>query len=623
MGSGARFVIGVDLGTTNSSVAYVDLAESVTAPGAPMPPVRMLALEQLVAPGEVAARPVLPSFLYLASKSEFPAGALDLPWQKGQSFAVGELARGHGWQVPMRLVSSAKSWLSHAGVDRTAALLPPQPAGAEPVELERISPVDAMARYLTHLREVWNYAVAKKDQAARFEKQDVFLTVPASFDAVARELTVRAAAAAGLEVTLLEEPQAAFYSWLAHHGEDWRKRLKVGDVVLVCDIGGGTTDFTLIAVTEEDGNLTLDRIAVGDHILLGGDNMDLALGAFMAQRFADAGKKLDTWQARALVYSCRAAKEALLAEAEAAESAEAAHPITVLGRGRSVIGGTIRGELTRAEVYALILDGFFPRVAADESPLSRRRAGLSELGLPYASDAAVTRHLARFLAAHLAASQRPSRPALAAARAPTAILFNGGVMKSPPLRRRVVEAIESWSAKEAAPLQILEGIDLDLAVAHGAAYYGLVRRGKGVRIRGGTARSYYVGVESSMPAVPGMVPPLKAICVAPMGMEEGTDAEVAGEEFGLVVGEPAEFRFLSSTVRSDDAVGQVHEELSGIDETTPMEISLAPSPGASVGQLVPVKLRAHVTGVGTLEVWCVARDGQKWKLEYDLRGDRR
>jgi molecular chaperone DnaK (HSP70) len=602
MRDSARFVVGIDLGTTNSAVAYVDLREAVTPPA--LPSVHMLSLEQLVAPGEVAARPLLPSFLYLAGKSEFPAGALDVPWAKGQPFAVGELARGHGWQVPMRLVSSAKSWLSHAGVDRTAAILPPQPPGAEPVDVERVSPVEATTRYLVHLREAWNHAMAKGDEALRLEQQDVYLTVPASFDAVARELTVRAAAAAGLEATLLEEPQAAFYSWLGAQGEGWRKQLSVGDVILVCDIGGGTTDFTLISVSEEGGNLALERVAVGDHILLGGDNMDLALAATMAQHFADEGRKLDAWQTRALVHSCRAAKETLLA----ATDTDAA-PVTVLGRGRSVIGGTIRGELKRADVQALILDGFFPSVGATDLPQRKRRAGLQELGLPFAADAAITRHLAKFLADH--------------AKSPTAILFNGGVMTSPPLRSRVVETLDSWSADPERDLQLLDGTDLDLAVAHGAAYYGLVRRGKGVRIRGGTARSYYVGIESSMPAVPGMAPPLKAICVAPMGMEEGTDAEIAGEEFGLAVGEPAEFRFLSSTVRADDKVGAVHEDLAGITETAPMEVALPPSPGIPAGQLVPVKLRAHVTSVGTLEVWCVARDGQKWKLEYDTRGDQR
>ncbi len=591
-----RYVVGIDLGTTNSALAWVDL-EAAT------PTVQRLDLPQLVAPGEVAPRPLLPSFLYLASAAEFPAGALDLPWG-AQPFAVGTLARDHGWRVPMRLVSSAKSWLSHAGVDRTAALLPPQPAGAEAVDVERVSPVEASARYLRHLRDAWDHVMARGDAGAKLAAQDVYLTVPASFDAAARELTVRAATAAGLEVTLLEEPQAAFYSWLAAHGDQWRKLLEVGDVVLVCDVGGGTTDFSLIAVSDVEGNLALDRVAVGDHILLGGDNMDLALAASVSERLAADGTKLDAWQARSLTHACRAAKEALLAD----ESKESA-PVTVLGRGRSVVGGTIQSELKRADVQKLLLDGFFPMVGPDEAPRARRRAGLQELGLPFAADAAVTRHLAKFLAAHQ--------------RRATAILFNGGVMKSAALRRRVVETLDSWSDDPESDLVVLDGTDLDLAVAHGAAYYGLVRRGKGVRIRGGTARSYYIGVESSMPAVPGMAPPLKAICVAPRGMEEGTDAPVADEEFGLVVGEPAEFRFLASSTRAGDRVGTVLEDGEGLDETAPLEVELPPSPTGQKGQLVPVRLHARVTEVGTLEVWCEARDGAKWKLEYDVRGDQR
>jgi molecular chaperone DnaK (HSP70) len=596
---GCRYIVGIDLGTTNSALGYVDTQAEPAS-------VNMLELPQLVAPGEVRARPTLPSFLYLASQAELPAGALDLPWSQGQSFAVGELARAHGAHTPMRLVSSAKSWLSHAGVDRTAPLLPPHPAGADPVDVERISPLEAQARYLRHLAAAWDHAFAREDAAARLADQDVYLTVPASFDAVARELTVRAATAAGLEVTLLEEPQAAFYSWLGQHGDRWRKLLNVGDIVLVCDVGGGTTDFSLIAVTDESGNLTLERVAVGDHILLGGDNMDLALATTLAQRLAGQGHRLDPWQTRSLVHACRAAKEALLADSKLDS-----HPVTVLGRGRSIVGGTLQENLQRADVEALILDGFFPKVAAADAPRARKRAGLAELGLPFAADAAVTRHLAKFLSDHASKA--------------TAVLFNGGVMKSPALRRRVVETLDSWSDDPESDLQVLTGTDLDLAVAHGAAYYGLVRRGQGVRIRGGTARSYYIGVESSMPAVPGMPPPMKAICVAPMGMEEGSEADVAGEELGLVVGEPAEFRLLSSSTRKGDRVGEVLEDplaLEGeIVDAAPLEATLPASASCAPGQLVPVRLRARVTEVGTLAVWCVARDAEKWKLEFDVRGE--
>ena len=599
MRSDARYIVGIDLGTTNTAVAYVDTREET-------PALRMLPILQVVRPGAAEERPTLPSFLYLASAAEVAPGALDLPWAQGEkrNYAVGLFAQEHGWRVPMRLVSSAKSWLCHPGIDRTSPILPPTPAGAEPVDVERVSPVTSSARYLEHLRDAWDHVMAKSDPSARLAAQDVYLTVPASFDAVARELTVRAATAAGLEVTLLEEPQAAFYSWLGHQGDQWRKQLQVGDVVLVCDIGGGTTDFSLIAVGEEEGNLVLERVAVGDHILLGGDNMDLALAAMLERRLAEKGTRLDAWQSRSLVHACRGGKEALLTDATQGPVKDSA-PVTVLGRGRSVVGGTINTELKRPDVEQLLVDGFFPLCSPTERPRERRRTGLKELGLPYAADAAVTHHLAKFLGDHQ--------------RRPTAVLFNGGVMKGASLRRRIVETLDSWSDDPEQDLTVLGGTDYDLAVAHGAAYYGLVRRGKGVRIRGGTARSYYIGLETSMPAVPGMEPPLKGICVAPFGMEEGTEAEIAGEEFGLVVGEPAEFRLLSSSTRNEDTVGAVVEDLGHIQETSPLEAALPPAPGTKPGDVVPVHLRSHVTEVGTLEVWCVGRDGQKWKLEFDIR----
>jgi hypothetical protein len=468
------------------------------------------------------------------------------------------------------------------------------PWGAGP-EVEKISPVQASARYLAHLAGAWDAA----HEDAPLGQQDVLITVPASFDAAARELTMEAARHAGLEkVTLLEEPQAAFYSWLAHSGDRWRRQLGVGDVVLVCDVGGGTTDFTLISVGEQAGDLVLERVAVGDHILLGGDNMDLALSYGLGGKLAAKGHKLDAWQQRSLTHSCRAAKEQLLADARLAKA-----PVAVLGRGSKVIGGTIKTELERAEVEAALVEGFFPRAAAGDRPQRGRRTGLMELGLPYAADAAVTRHLAEFVGRH--------------GRRPTAILYNGGVMKGLPLRQRLGEVVKGWTGGE---LKELGGTDLDLAVAHGAAYYGLVRRGKGVRIRGGTARAYYIGVETAMPAVPGMRPPLKALCVVPFGMEEGTEVEIPGQEFGLVVGEPAEFRFLGSSVRKVDRVGDVVEDWGDdIEELAPVETALPAGDGAE-GQTIPVRLHAHVTPVGTLELWCQAKDGGKrWKLEYNVR----
>jgi molecular chaperone DnaK (HSP70) len=587
-----RFIVGIDLGTTNSAVAFVDTAEAA-------PAIRMFAMPQVVRPGAVEARPTLPSFLYLPSAAEMTPASLSLPWQESPGFVVGELARAHGWQVPARLVSSAKSWLCHSGIDRIAACLPWQ----APDEVPKVSPVEASARYLAHVRGAWDSAHPNEKMA----EQEVLLTVPASFDAVARELTVRAAADAGLpHVTLLEEPQAAFYSWLGHAGDNWRSELAVGDVVLVCDVGGGTTDFSLIAVTETDGNLQLERVAVGDHILLGGDNMDLALAHGVRQRLEGEGHKLDNWQFASLVHSCRQAKEQLFSDGDDAGRVDAA-PVVVLGRGSKVIGGSIRGELKRADVEALLVDGFFPAAEPGARPQSKKRVGLRELGLPFAADAAITRHLAAFLSG-------------SAQRRATAVLFNGGVMKGRPLRQRITETLDGWSDSPEDDLKVLGGTDLDLAVAHGAAYYGLVRRGKGVRIRGGTARAYYIGIESSLPAVPGMAPPLKALCVAPFGMEEGTEAELAASGLGLVLGEPAEFHFLASSTRREDKAGTLVERVEELQELAPVSTVLGDETQAGAGQLVPVKLRSRVTEIGTLELWCVEEEsGRRWKLEYNVR----
>ncbi|MEO6950772.1 MAG: Hsp70 family protein [Polyangia bacterium] len=580
----ARYVVGIDLGTTNVAVAYAPLGDENAE-------VVALAIPQLVAPGEVAERSTLPSFLYLPGKELAPEAAV-LPWG-APGHVVGELARARGSEVPARLVSSAKSWLSHGGVDRTAALLP---VGAPGDDVPRVSPVQASSYYLSHVRHAWDHLHAS--DGALLADQEILLTVPASFDAVARELTVRAATEAGLpHVTLLEEPQAAFYAWLAKRGEAWRKELVVGDVVLVCDVGGGTTDFSLIAAVERNGSLELERVAVGDHILLGGDNMDLALAYRCKQRLEADGHTLDAWQMTALTYACRGAKEQLLA-GTGAESA----PVTILGRGGKLIGGSISTEVSRAEVEELLVDGFFPMVEADARPEKARRAALRTLGLPYASDAGVTRHLAAFVGAH--------RPA-------TAVLFNGGVMKAKLLQRRVTETLDNWSASPEDDLKLLGGTDLDLAVAEGAAYYGLVRKGRGVRIRGGTARAYYLGIESTEPAVPGMTPPLRALCVAPFGMEEGSELSIDTPDLGLVIGEPVEFRFLTSSTRRDDAAGTMIEDARDLQELAPVEATLE---GDAVGSLVPISLRARLDEVGTLSLSCVElHGGRAHQLAYNLR----
>ena len=594
----SRYVVGIDLGTTNCALASIDAelaADDAPAPVASMP------IPQVVGVGDVAERPVLPSFLYLPDDKEFPSGALDLPWSKKPMQVLGTFAREHGAKVPGRLVASAKSWLCNPSSDRGGAILPLN----APEGVAKVSPVEASAAYLGHLRDAWN-ATHPED---RLEDQDVLLTVPASFDAAARALTVEAAGSVGLnKVTLLEEPQAAFYAWLSNLGDAWRKRVKVGNLALVCDVGGGTTDFSLIEVGERDGDLELRRLAVGEHILLGGDNMDLALAYAVAATLPGGMEGLDPSQRVALIYACRNAKEALFSDPKAKSAA-----VSVLGRGSKVIGGAVKADLTREMLDTVLVEGFFPPCAANDLPSRGRRIGLTEIGLPYASDPAITKHLARFLS-----RQGDSLPGRDSIARPSAVLFNGGVFRAEALRNRVASTLEAWGG---GPVSILEATDLDLAVARGAAYYGLVRRGRGIRIRGGAPRSYYVGIETAAPAVPGIAPPIKALCVVPMGMEEGTTLDVPEARLGLVVGEAAEFRFLGSTVRRDDQIGAVLDRWSPeeLQELDPLVTHLGLDEGDD-GDVVPVTLRSVVTEVGTLELWCEQLRGDgRWKLEFNVR----
>ena len=605
------YAIGIDLGTTHSALAAVDLDLTEGDEIA----LSVLEVPQSTSLGQIESKKLLPSFLYLPhhASGELPAGSLTLPWQKNPPFAVGELARSLGQKTPLRLVSSAKSWLGHAGVDRRAAILPPR---GEDADVERISPFAAQVAYLAHLRAAWN----AKNEDAPIEEQDVVLTVPASFDPAARELTAEAAREAGLgHAVLLEEPQAALYSWIERSRGRWRDEVKVGDVILVVDIGGGTTDFSLIAVHEQGGSLELRRVAVGDHILLGGDNMDLALAAVVTQHLAAEGKTLDAFQSAVLVHACRAAKEALLAD-----GAPASVPVVVPTRGSKLVAGSIRTELTRADVTKLLVEGFFPEVGIDARPIVRPRVALTEIGLPYAQDAAVTRHLAAFLTRQLGATEdlvgfarKPADRFLH----PTAVLFNGGVLRAALLQTRLMKTVDVWLEADGAPrARVLAGADLDLAVARGAAYYAYVRRGKGVRIRGGTAKSYYVGVESAMPAVPGMDPPLSALCVAPFGMEEGTEAAPARQELGLVVGEPVSFRFFESATRRDDLPGTMLDRIGDDLVELPAIEATMPAEGRVAGDVVPVRLGAAVTEVGTLRLEAFPRaGGERWKVELEVR----
>jgi hypothetical protein len=604
-----RVAVGIDLGTTHCALAFAPLEGEEAAP-------EVMPVPQLVARGQVETQPLLPSFLYFAHSSE---GAQALPWDGERRFAVGEYARSRGADSPARVIASAKSWLSHPTIDRRGGILP---LGA-PEDVEKISPVEASWRYLEHLTEAFDARFG--GGPASLAKQDVIVTVPASFDASARELTVEAAVAAGIEkLTLLEEPQAALYAWIRAMGDGWRKEVHPGDVILVVDVGGGTTDFSAIAAVENEGTLALERIAVGDHILLGGDNMDLALAHLVRGKLEATGQAIDAAQHATLVHACRTAKERLFGDPSAP-----AVPIAVASRGSALIGSTRRTELTREEVIRTVVDGFFPQVDAEVRPAVRARAALTQLGLPYASDPGITRHLAAFLGRQAGAVAGGRRPTGGERLLhPTAVLFNGGVLKAASVRSRLVETLDAWlQADGGRPVRVLAGADLDLAVAKGACTYALVRRGRGIRIRGGTARAYYVGVESAVPAVPGLEPPVSAVCVAPFGMEEGTEAKLPAHELGVVVGEPVTFRFFGSSVRRGDAPGTTIERWNPgeLEELPPIELTL-PAEGRRQGDVVPVRLLSKVTEIGTLELEAEPvrplTSDERWRVELNVRGDR-
>lgn len=593
--SNSPFIVGIDLGTTHSVLAYcrVDSEEASNK-------IELLKIPQVISAGEIKAQTLLPSFLLLPGPHDVPEGGLSLPWDAEKDYAVGEYARSRGNEIPHRLIASAKSWLCHSGVNRRDALLPFN-AGED---ARRVSPVQATQYYLEHIRDAWNAEVASGNKAHLLEQQTIYLTVPASFDAVARELTAEAATNAGLKnLTLLEEPQAAFYAWLEASGNNWRNKVELGESVLVCDVGGGTSDFSLISVGGSEGSLELERAAVGEHILLGGDNMDLALAYLVRGKLSQSGTNIDDWQFKGLWHSCRAAKEKLLNDSELEKE-----PLVILGRGSSLIGGTIRSELSRAEMQMALSDGFFPVDDATDFPKEGARIGMREMGLPYASDAAITRYLAQFLNKH---AENPSDY-------PAAVLFNGGVMKADAFRDRVKEALSAWKGDA---VRELNSEDLDLAVAVGATYYGLAQSGKGIRIKAGAARAYYIGVESAMPAVPGIPAPMNALNILPFGTEEGSEMDIKQREFGLIVGEPVVFHLLASTANSDDKAGEIVEDWSGnIQKVSTMELNLPASEEESGGTVIPVWLQSKITEVGTLELWCVStKDDRRWKLEFSIR----
>jgi Hsp70 protein len=607
----ALFSLGIDLGTSNCAMALSDL-------DADRP--EIVPIPQILAANELGEKPTLASALYLPHPEEFRPESFKLPWaESGATRIVGQFARDHGALVPDRLVTSAKSWLSNPHIDPKQRTLPWKSDSAE----EKLSPFDCSRLYLEHLKGAFLHAAEAQGREWDVGAGQIVVTVPASFDEVARNLTAEAAEAAGLgRVTLLEEPQAAFYAWAARAGRQWRDAVAPGDLILVCDVGGGTADFSLIAVTDVDGALELERISVGEHILLGGDNMDLALAYTLQARLEAEGKSLDAWQFLALGHAAGQAKITLFEDAGLKEA-----PIAVPSRGSSLFAKTVSTALDRALLSQVVVDGFFAKTALDDLPHEARRTGLQEFGLPYASDPVISKHLARFLTRSLQNVQASDKlGALVGSRAvgpallPTAVLFNGGVFKAEPIRARVMDLLKSWNGGE--PVRELEGFEPDLAVAQGAAIYGRRRAtGKGMRIKAGTARSYYVGLETSMPAIPGFRPPIKALCVVPQGMQEGTEQLIEGRTFGLVTGETAEFRFFSSAVRSGDPPGQILPDAEReLEETSLLEVELPALPDVPAGQVVPVKIEAIVTELGTLELWMKhANSDQKWKIEFQVR----
>ncbi len=589
------YVVGIDLGTTNSTVAYAPLGEET-------PTVELLPIPQLIDADTIEARPQLPSFLYIA-ENDPSAPHVDLPWEADAKFIVGEYARGRAAEAPMRVVAAAKSWLCYSRVDRHAVILP----WGAPSEVPQVSPVKASQLFLAHLAGAWNAHFPEHPLA----EQKIVLTVPASFDASARELTREAAHQAGLpqDLILLEEPQAAVYAWVADRGDGWRRMFKVGDQVLVMDVGGGTTDFTVIRAVDRDGELELERVAVGNHILAGGDNMDLALAHLAAGQFQQEGHNLDAWQSVSLWHACRAAKETIFGPKPPKQ-----YPLSILGRGKKLIGGTVSTKLDAATAAKTLLEGFFPLSGIEKRPVANRASGFREIGLPFESDPVITHHAAAFLAAHGDGPDEPLRP--------THILFNGGVFKATAFRERLGEVLANWFPEQA-PAELEGNEDLDFAVARGAAFYGLAKEGRGVRIRGGTARSYYIGIETAGLAIPGVPRPLRALCVVPFGMEEGTDCEVPGEPLALVVGEPAHFRFFGSVVRKKDVPGTILDrwDEDELTETDSLETTLEATLDMEEN-LTPVRFRSHVTELGVLELRCDStRHPESWKLEFHVRQD--
>ncbi len=592
-----RFIVGIDLGTTNSAVSYVDLSSEAAKK------IRLFQVPQLTGVGEFAGLPVLPSFLYIPGEYDISADAVSIPWQREEDHFVGAFARDHGAKVPARLVSSAKSWLCHSRVDRRARILP----WGSGEEVRKVSPVQATAAYLSHVRRAWN-STRGEDADLYLENQAVIITVPASFDEVARDLTLEAAGMAGLgNVTLLEEPLAAFYNWLIRHEKEWDAHVRPDELILVCDVGGGTTDFTLITLREVEGSPRFERIAVGDHLLLGGDNIDLALARLMETRFSKKKQSLSADRWKALCHQCRQAKEMIL------DGRADRRKITLMGKGRKLIAETLSAELDRRTVEETVLAGFFPDAAPGTPREGAGRKGITEFGLPYEQEPAITKHLGWFLDRH----REEVRGMLdRESHAPDLILFNGGSLKADVVQERIRAAIRHWFAIEDDDLpRVLSNPDPDLSVALGAAYYGLVKMGQGVRVGSGSPRAYYLGVAREEAAAAGA----DAICIVERGLDEGSRIDLPDKKFEVLANQPVTFDIYSSTYRSGDRCG----DLVPVDDTVtalPPLQTVVQFGKKGTRTALPVHMEAEYTEMGTLALWCrSAVTDHRWKLQFQLR----
>lgn len=615
------FSLGVDLGTSNCAMALAGADEGA---------IDLMKITQVLGPNSIGEQKNFPSSLYFPRKNEFEDSSLvfnprdNKPRPNSEAsgdHVIGAFARQHGAQTPDRLITSAKSWLCNPYVDPRQKALPWHSTSIS--DEDKMSAYEATQCYLEHLKE--SFLIQGKDHHVTLKGTHMVLTVPASFNELARQLTIEAAHKAGFpDVSLMEEPQAAFYAWIEHKGDKWRDQVRAGDLLLVCDIGGGTSDFSLIAVTDKDGDLELERVSVGRHILLGGDNLDLALAYTLREQLKQDGHDIDNWQFLALVHASRTAKETLFSEPK-----RKSIPVAVPARGSKLIAESMTTVLQRSTLDHLLHDGFLPLTPVTETPKAQEGVGLKELGLDFEADPVISRHLAQFLITshenvtsqpHLAAKMPKGALAAGEFLRPTAVLFNGGFFRAKQARERVLKLLHSWAPKE--KIRELRGCQYDAAVALGACYYGLNKlTGRGVRIRAGAARSYYIGLETSQPSVPGFKPEIQAVCVVPQGMEEGTENVLDSAQFGLTIGQEVIFRFFSSNTRGGDTVGSIlphaHDDL---EETASLRTTLAAHDGLKSGETVPVRLHSRVTEMGTLELWMQhVKTEQQWMLEFNVR----